>query len=84
MATAMTLRFLATVTGHRHDVIDAHPAGKQGNSQKEANNEYRDRHQDPCDRFKAAKTECLEYASAEQANEEPPDYGTRVCRQNMI
>ncbi len=62
----------AAIAGKLHDIFDAHAAGKERHCKEETDDEYGQHHENPCNRFEAAVAEALEYAGAEDTDDEPP------------
>ena len=84
VAATVTLWMTTAVARHSHDVFNAHAASEQCDGQEEADHQNRQGHEDPRHGLEAAVAEPLEDTRAEYANQEPPDHGTRVRRQDVI
>jgi hypothetical protein len=67
-----------------YNVFDAHATSKQCHGQKEADNQYGNRHQYPCKRLQAAEAETLKNSGTSYADDNPPEHGSRITGQQVI
>lgn len=80
----MLMLMTATVAGNGHDILNAHPGSKERNSQKEADNEYGNQHDNPGNGVELTTTESLERAGSDNANKEPHENCMPVASDRVI
>jgi hypothetical protein len=77
----VAMRFVTTITGYTTNIFNAHTTGKESHCQKEAYDQHRDGHQNPCDGFQATVAQHLEDAGTEETDHNPPDHCTHITGQ---